>query len=41
MEVKQARMRANETEADVTQKIADVLVSFLLAPFATSLDDHQ
>lgn len=40
VEVKQARMRANETEAD-KGSIASVLLPLLLEPLKTSREDHQ
>jgi hypothetical protein len=40
IEVKQARMRANETEID-KGSIASVLLPILLAPFAATKEDHQ
>lgn len=40
VEIKQARMRANETPVQVG-KISDVLLPVLLEPFRTSQEDHQ
>jgi hypothetical protein len=40
VEIKRARMRANETEV-VKTKVAEVLVNLLLEPFASETEGHQ
>jgi len=40
IEIKQARMRANETTVEVGS-VSDVLLPLLLEPFASSREDHQ
>lgn len=40
IEIKQARMRANETVVD-TGRVSDTLLPLLLEPFAASVEDHQ